>query len=121
MPGRATFNLKVLVDAVRRCVDETSIRAVADEIGMSPSGLHVLLGGSKPHPATRQKLVLWYVERQKTDASGRDEISPRDVDAAMRLLVLYAKQGSAEARNSRVREIIRRFEVETGMTRKDDR
>lgn len=82
---------------------------------MSRSGLHVLLGGSKPQPRTREKLVAWYVEKHPGSASGRTEISPRDVDAALRLLVHYARQdGRAAIRARRVREIVQRLEAETG-------
>jgi hypothetical protein len=118
MPGKGTFRLDALREAVRRRVNETSIRAVAAEIGMSPSGLHVLLGGSRPHPTTREKLLSWYLEeRQRTQ--GDPEFSADDVDAAMRLLVRYVQaDGRESARARRLHEVVRRIQTESGV---DDR
>jgi hypothetical protein len=79
---------------------------------MSPSGLHVLLKGSAPHPSTREKLVAWYVERGRADGF-RPEVSSADADAALRLLVRYVRQTSrADTQAKRVREIVNRFESE---------
>jgi hypothetical protein len=111
MPGRATFGLEVLRAAVRQRVSETSIRAVAAELGMSHSGLHVFLGGTKPHPSTRAKLVSWYVEQRRRSLKSDVEVSDGDVDAAIRLLLQYVRQdGRPAARDNRVTEIIRRLE-----------
>lgn len=114
MPGKVAFSLAMLRDAVRQRVDETSIRAVSEEVGMSPSGLHVLLRGSKPHPATREKLVAWYVERRRAEKSS-PSIPVTDVDAALRLLIHYVLEDSRrQTRTRRAREIIQRFEREIG-------
>lgn len=114
MPARGTFGLKRLIDAVRERVEETSIRAVASEIGMSPSGLHVLLQGATPHARTREKLVAWYAAR-RGGRSTQPQISSIDVDAALRLLVQYAKEDSrANVRARRVREILTRFQTDSG-------
>jgi AraC-like DNA-binding protein len=116
MPGKATFSLKVLRDAIRRRVDETSIRLVAKELGMSPSGLHVLLGGSKPHPGTRAKLVSWYVEQRRAEQGVGQVVSADDVDAALRLLVHYITQdGREDAQQRRAQEIAKRLEDESGI------
>lgn len=112
MPSRAAFGIKTLREAVRRRVEETSIRAVAEEIGMSPSGLHVLLNGSAPQPATREKLVSWYAEQRRVRPSG-DAVSKADVDAALCLLVQYVRQDTrTEAQVKRIHEIVRRLESE---------
>jgi hypothetical protein len=106
MPSKRAFGIKSLREAVRGRVDETSIRAVAEEIGMSPSGLHVFLKGSDPHPGTREKLVAWYVEFRKSPRSPRD-VAKADVDAAIRLLVRYVQQDSRpQAQNQRHEEIV---------------
>ncbi len=79
---------------------------------MSPSGLHVLLNGSSPHPATRGKLVAWYVAAQKEGVS-RPDVSKADVDAALRLLVQYVRQDARSAvQAKRLREIVQRLEAE---------
>jgi hypothetical protein len=110
MPGKTTFRLDVVLEAVRRRVAETSIRATADELGMSRSGLHVLLRGTNPHAATRAKLIAWYVERRKGGAART--VPAQDVDAALRLLVQYVvEDGRVDARTRRLHEIIRRFEA----------
>jgi hypothetical protein len=112
MPNKAEFSLRTLRDAVRRRVEQTSIRAVAEEIGMSPSGLHVLLRGSRPHGATREKLVRWYVEQREAPEGRAEAVSTGDVDAALRLLMVYVTQDGRETvQGRRVREIVRRFEA----------
>jgi hypothetical protein len=113
MPDKATFSLAAVRDAVRRRVEQTSIRVVAEEIGMSPSGLHVLLGGSRPHAKTRAKLVEWYLELRAADQPRANAVSPGDVDAALRLLTVYVQQdGRKSVKERRIREIVRRFESE---------
>lgn len=49
-----------LRDAIRRRVEETSLRAVADEVGMSFSGLRSFLEGRSPQRRTREMLMRWY-------------------------------------------------------------
>jgi AcrR family transcriptional regulator len=107
MPSKGTFRLDALLDAVRQAVDETSIRAVAAELGMSPSGLHVLLGGSKPHPRTREKLVEWYIRRRSPTRSGREpDVSEADADAAMMLLRRYIQADGRGALSAKRRRIV---------------
>src|SRR4051812_26622193 len=112
MPSKVAFSLKVLLDAVRRRVDDSSIRIVAEEIGMSPSGLHVLLAGSAPRAKTRARLAAWYIEQQKAASPARRAVPAQDVDAAVQLLIHYvAQDGRPDARARRLHEIIRRFEA----------
>ena len=109
MPSKRAFGIKSLREAVAGRVAETSIRAVAEEIGMSHSGLHVFLKGSDPHPTTREKLVTWYVESRKSPASQRD-VTKADVDAAIRLLVCYVRRDSRpEAQIKRLENVVRRI------------
>jgi AcrR family transcriptional regulator len=108
MPSKATFRLDALLEALRLEVDKTSIRAVAAELGMSPSGLHILLGGSKPHPRTREKLVEWFVQRRSPTRNGREEpdVSDADADAAMRLLRRYIQANGRTALSAKRRRIV---------------
>jgi len=46
--------------AIQAHIDRTSLRQVAREIGMSPSGLDKFVAGSKPYPKTLRKLKGWY-------------------------------------------------------------
>ncbi len=61
-----------------------SLRSVAREVGMSPSGLQKFMDGSVPYLPTRQKLERWYV--RETARSG-DEMSLEVAMAALHLLV----------------------------------
>lgn len=53
--------LAVAVELARLRVDETSLRHVAREIGMSPTGLRGLLDGADPYGKTKEKMRAWYV------------------------------------------------------------
>ncbi len=46
--------------AVSRSVLATSLRHVARDVGMSPTGLQKFISGAQPYSATMKKLVLWY-------------------------------------------------------------
>ena len=45
--------------AVEAGVERSSLRAVAREVGLSPTGLGKFLAGSRPYPSTRRKLERW--------------------------------------------------------------
>src|SRR5690606_2328711 len=62
MPAsRGGVPLDRLRDAVESGVRNRSLRGVAREVGMSPSGLQKFLDGATPYTMTRQKLERWYV------------------------------------------------------------
>lgn len=110
MPYSDGFGMAAVLKAVRERVEATSIRAVAEELGMSPSGLHVLLRGSKPRTATRRKLLDWYAEVRSRSKTARTDVPPEDVDAAVTLLSRYLVADSRKAvREQRVEEISRRL------------
>jgi hypothetical protein len=46
--------------AVRQAIARSTLRAVARDVGMSPSGLQNFLNGSNPYGKTRERLRLWY-------------------------------------------------------------
>lgn len=50
-----------LREAAQRAVDASSLRAVAEAVGISHPGLMKFLDGSEPHPATLTKLMRWYL------------------------------------------------------------
>jgi hypothetical protein len=58
-----------LREGVRRAVAAASLRAVADQVGITHRGLALFLEGSKPRLGTVRKLTAWYLAR------------PRDVEA----------------------------------------
>lgn len=45
----------------------TSLRGVAREVGMTPSGLQKVLDGGESYPKTRQKLQAWYRRHEAGD------------------------------------------------------
>lgn len=91
----------VLRDAVRKRVDESSYRAVADEIGMSFSNVGSFLRGARPQRATREKLIRWYYG----DTTGAPEIPHEDFETAMALVLSYLRD---ESKPRAVRERQRR-------------
>lgn len=62
MAGRSRgLPLAILRQAVERWVEKTSLRQVARETGMSPTGLRKVLSGSRVHASTERKLLTWYL------------------------------------------------------------
>ena len=70
-------------EAARRAVAETSLRAVARAIPMSPMGLQHFINGTRPYRATLRKLTAWYVNR----GASRGEFSRDTARAALALLL----------------------------------
>lgn len=71
-------------EAVMERVERTSLRHVAREIGMSPSGLRKFLDGNMPYTKTIHRLRRWYLQHV---AEAREELSSEDAAAALRVLV----------------------------------
>ncbi len=64
MPGdERRVSITTLRQAVAGSVSATSLRQVARDVGMSPSGLRKFLSSASPYSATRRKLERWYVRR----------------------------------------------------------
>ena len=62
MPSRnADLSVGVLRQALRAEVEAATLRQVARQVGMSPSGLQKLLDGAHPRGATRRRVERWYV------------------------------------------------------------
>ncbi|HWK90336.1 MAG TPA: DUF433 domain-containing protein [Longimicrobium sp.] len=55
-----TTAIRDLREVVRSHVNRTSLRAVARQVGMSPSGIHKFLQGSQPYSPTLRRLRSWY-------------------------------------------------------------
>lgn len=59
-----TIPVDVLRDFARTQTEVTSIRQVADDVGVGRSTLHkFILGRTAPQPRVRRLLGLWYVKR----------------------------------------------------------
>lgn len=64
-------------------VENTSLRGVAREIGMSPTGLKKFLMGTSPYSPTLRRLRKWYLQHA---ALPTGEVSYHDASAAMVVL-----------------------------------
>jgi len=106
--NRADVPVEELRNAVRERVAEKSIRVVAQETGMSPTGLWRFIGGTSPYLKTQRRLQAWYVmdraERSELEVTGplaaaALDILTRHLPAEMRmeraaqLLSLLEEQG----------------------------
>src|SRR6185503_8891746 len=112
MPGRPQFDTTAIRRLVQRRVDDTSLRAVADEIGVSKSGLDSFLRGREPYQKTRLKLTAWFMRQRPPDSSS---VRPAEVDAAIALLERYIQSVGTDAiRQRRVREVASRLFADTG-------
>jgi hypothetical protein len=72
-----------LRESVRRAVAATSLRAVADQVGITHRGLALFLEGSKPRPGTVRKLTAWYLTRPRDV----EEVTTDLAEAAMAVLL----------------------------------
>jgi len=84
MCARSGVSLDQLRAVVTARLSTVSLRGVAREVGMSPSGLQKFVDGSVPYLPTRQKLERWYVREA---ARGETEVSVEVASAALDTLV----------------------------------
>lgn len=77
----AGFARLVRLAALR--VEGTSLRSVASQLGLSPSGLSKVLGGSRSQAGTRRRLERWVVS-QRARAT---EPPAQPVEESLRVLV----------------------------------
>ena len=77
--------IEVLRDFTRTQTEISSIRAVADEVGLGRSTLHkFILGRTNPQPRVRRLLGLWYL--QKVEQAHDIDIA-RPYAAALQILL----------------------------------
>ncbi len=72
-----------LRDAAASRVESTSLRGVAREIGMSPTGLKKFLLGTAPYSPTLRRLRKWYLQY---GASQRPLVALQDARVALAVL-----------------------------------
>ena len=65
-------------------MENTSLRGVAREIGMSPTGLKKFLLGTAPYSPTLRRLRRWYLQHA---ALSTGEVSRHDASAALVVLI----------------------------------
>src|SRR5690606_39795630 len=94
-----TYSERVPLDRLRAAVEggvaARSLRGVAREVGMSPSGLQKFRDGATPYAATRRKLEERYL-RGAAQRDPSDDVVP--VLAALRILT----SGLPTSRRARV-------------------
>jgi hypothetical protein len=96
MPEVKPFGIAKIREHARKRVSESSLRAVAAEIGTSFSGLRKFLDGADPHAGTIQKLTDWYLRSSKTappKSRKADRSERAEVDAAIQRLERYLEAG----------------------------
>lgn len=64
-------------------VEATSLRRVAREIGMSPTGLRKFLDGTEPYTPTVHRLRVWYLRLSELPSA---DIGREDASAALAVL-----------------------------------
>jgi AcrR family transcriptional regulator len=108
--------LERMRDALTARVEATSLRQVAREVGMSPTGLQKVLDGADSYSRTRRKLELWYI-REKAQDSGT--LSAEPVLAALRVLAQDLPTARRRELLSRMLEGIEDVYVDAAIDRPD--
>ncbi|HEU0299673.1 MAG TPA: hypothetical protein VFR37_09470, partial [Longimicrobium sp.] len=88
-------------DFARRRVEETSLRKVARQVGMSPSGLAKFIAGSAPYRRTIGRLESWYVVEREAAEPG-----PTDAEVLATAVRVLARMVPPTSRNGLVDEIL---------------
>ena len=116
MPSKIRLDVAAIRKLATQRVGRSSLRSVADEIGISKSGLDSFVKGREPYSKTRAKLAAWYARERQRDQDFR----PEDVDAAIAVLAHYIQGvGRESVREGRVREVAERlFQTESPSPRK---
>ena len=110
-PRSAT--IKHLRETAAGRVENTSLRSVAREIGMSPTGLKKFLQGTAPYSPTVRRLRNWYVQY----AAKLDHVVERHVaSAALSVLVHDLPQASRGQTAACVLDCVGRGFVDRGLS-----
>ena len=105
--------LERLRQAAQRAVDESSLRKVAIQVGLSAMGLSLFLrGNTEPFKPTVRKLVEWYVR----DAASRRGLDEATASAALSLLLDGMPEPEASATREHLIAILREGYTKSGET-----
>jgi hypothetical protein len=96
-----------LRQAVIQHVERTTLRQVARQIGMTPSGLSKFMAGAEPYRKIRRKLEAWFTQTAAQADVGIGVHEPDAAAAAIRVLSTYF---SPEDRGAFVDEILARLD-----------
>jgi hypothetical protein len=83
-PDHRSATVRHLRETAAARVENTSLRNVAREIGMSPTGLKKFLLGTAPYSPTVRRLRSWYVQYAAVQGEG---VEMEDAVAALSVLV----------------------------------
>jgi hypothetical protein len=107
MPSKPRLDVAHIRALAKSRVAESSLRAVADEIGMSKSGLDAFTQGRDPYSKTRIKLAAWFMRQSRP---GGGSLPREEVDAAIAVLEWYISAPANNAvRERRIREVASRL------------
>jgi hypothetical protein len=97
--------VEVFRSAAQQRTDAASLRAIARQVGMSPSGLSKFLDGARPYTKTLARLRAWYLWQHEHPAT----LSPEEALAALQLLVAGApasrRPAAAQAAVAALRDV----------------
>ncbi|HEX8905579.1 MAG TPA: hypothetical protein VF771_12085 [Longimicrobiaceae bacterium] len=108
MTDRPLSNLERLRETVANRVQATSLRSVARQVGMSPTGLEKFLAGGTPYARSRQKLQEW---AEGEGSRPRSDMTVEGVEVAIGALV---RDLPAEHRVEAIRRLVRSLRVVYG-------
>lgn len=101
--------LSLLLHALRRGVEQSSSRAVAEEVGITHRGLGMILKGSRLQARTLVKVEAWYVLR------GSGEQRSARIAEAFELLLDAIPEDQRRGAIQRVRSLLRKLHDEMGV------
>jgi predicted transcriptional regulator len=106
MPGEGVLNLDTIRATVARLAKRRkSVRRIADEIGLSYTGLRWFLDGGKPQRESRRRLMAWYAGLAK---DARTRLASEELAIATQLLANRVRSATTPAlKRKRTRELIR--------------
>ena len=104
------IDLDTLRDGAREAVDASSLRAVAREIGMSPTGLDRILKGSQPYRAITRKLNDWYLRTMRVRGQ---RLGP---ETAREVLSLLTDHLPPDERSEAMEEVLQALRSRTART-----
>jgi hypothetical protein len=83
---REAVALEVLRGAVAQKVETTSLRFIAEAVGMSTTGLYMFIQQGTPQNRNYRKLLAWYVQERRVAGQ---EIDMAAVQASLEMLTLH--------------------------------
>lgn len=109
--------LEASLDPVRATVttriEQTSLRAVAHEIGLSPAGVKAFVAGTEPYASRLRRLRSWYV-RHAPPSRG---LGLLDARAALNVLLHDVRPESRDGAALRVLSVVERGYDQSGQPR----